>query len=41
MVEDYFTNTFTKTYSEERAHADGIAQHAETVFNILKGLENG
>jgi len=41
MVEDYFTHTFTKTYGEERAHADGIAQHAETVFNLLKGLENG
>jgi|TARA_Y100000034_G_scaffold120805_1_gene164190 hypothetical protein len=41
MVEDYFNETFTKGYGEERAYADGVAHHSQHVFNLLKGLEDG
>jgi hypothetical protein len=41
MIEEYFAETFTKSYSEERAYADGIAHHAKHIFDLLKGLENG
>ena len=41
MLEEYLAKTFTKTYGEERAFADGVAHQAKHVYNILKGLEDG
>jgi len=41
MLEEYLAKTFTKTYGEERAFADGVAHQAQHVYNILKGLEDG
>lgn len=40
LEDEYARNTFTDGYGEARANADGKAEQASKIYNLIKELKN-